>query len=1368
MMQLHYFKSLLFTLVLVFSFSFRSTAQSPLDQRINQLVYAMTTQEKINQLINSSFGGTPSNNRLGIPGLTMDDGPHGVRFAANRNGRTATAFPTGIAMAATWDKGVSLSVGQAMGVEFWAFNRNQQLGPCIDICRDPRGGRSSESGGEDSYLAGQVGKFEAIGIQQSPVIATAKHFMGESMQSDRHNMDVIATDRWLMDFSGYNFRTLVQDAGVMCVMGSYNKINGDKGCESYASLTTRLRDRWGFPFYVVSDWGAVWDSQKALKAGTEICMGSDNYANNLPGLVANGQVSEDDLDKAVKRVLKTKILAGMLDYFPVGNATDAKTAEINATNKLAAQKSVILLKNENSTSGIPILPLKKTGMKIALIGPNAAAENLNCYGSSETFPPYAISVKSGIEAKVGAANVTYVIGCDINSDSKTGFTSALTAAANSDVVIFAGGLDATQEGEGYGTGTDRKSGSIDLPGLQIKLIQQLASVNPNLVVVIQSGGVCSLNPCISTIKGLVYSFYAAQEAGNAIADVLFGDYNPAGRMPVTMPKQVSDFPAWSEDSFRHFTDNLDGGYRWFDEHNLTPEFVFGFGLSYTKFQYSNMKVTDATVSGQPIDVSVEIKNTGAVAGEEVAQLYLSCPSAPELWMPKKELRGFERVALQPGETKTVIFHLCADDFYFWNGTQYQAQSGNFTIRVGGSSDNLPLSKNILLVDGEQKPDLKITQIYTMPRYPLVGQEVSFYALVKNQGNTMNNSNSPFTIDFTIDGVKVASSANVTSEIAPGQVRLINSTGIWNPDQIKKSLLSGDLAFIAGTSAEWDATNNTFSRDFEVFDPQVDPKINNLAYQKPVTTSSDYGTNVASNLVDGDLTSRWESARTENESVIIDLQANAELKKFTIYWEGAFAKSYKIESSLNKTEWTTLENITAGAGGTESYSVNNVHGRYIRISCFERTSINGVKYGFSIFEVVVNGNILQSFPDVKIAAAESQLYLPYAKTILDGTLSGGAINKQKLDYFWTQVSGPAGAVIKDPASALTIVKFISEGTYVFRLTGTNNSGSNSADITISVQSPRTDSNLALMKPTICSGFESGTYSASMAVDGNVATRWASAWLDGQWWQVDLQHQVRPGAIQIIWETAYASNFNIQISPDGKSWQNYYSNTAFNGGTITIENLNSLSGRYLKVNCVKRATDYGSSFYSFSLNGNFVNSTNLVPHADAGSTGNFSGLGSLNGNVSSDADNDQFVYYWDQLAGPSTAVIVNPSAAVTTVSELKQGDYYFKLSVDDGKDIDFDVVKIVSELNTELLNPASNKNISIYPNPVGNMILISNPNNIPFDRIDIYDLTGKLIKTFIGLIRKVIINDISAGMYVLKISSDKNSIANFLLLKNSKVD
>jgi len=1338
-----------YLLILIFS-GLEVNAQSLLDKRINDLVDAMTTQEKINQLINSSFGGTPSNTRLGIPGFAMDDGPHGVRFAADRNGRSATAFPTGVAMASTFDQDIATKVGEAMGVEFWAFNRSEQLGPCIDICRDPRGGRTAESGGEDSYLAGHIGKSIAIGIQRSPIIATAKHFMGESKQSNRHNMDVLVTDRWLMDFSGYNFRTLVQEAGVMSVMGSYNKINGDKGCESFASLTTNLKERWGYPFYVVSDWDAIWDSSKAIKAGTDICMGSNKYATDLPGMVANGTVTIADLDKAVKRVLRTKILNGMLDYFPYGNATYAKTAEINATNKLAAQKSIILLKNDKKVDGTSILPLKKTGIKIALIGPNATGENLNCYGSSETFPPYAISIKTGLETKIGATNVQYIKGCDINSTVITGFDAAKTAAAAADVVVFAGGLDATQEGEGYNSGVDRLSGSIALPGQQQILINQLAAVNPNIVVVIQSGGVCGLNACLTNIKGLIYSFYAAQEAGTAIADVLFGDYNPAGRMPMSMVKQDADLPSWTEDTFRRFTANLDGGYRWLDEKGITPDFAFGFGLSYTTYSYSNLVVSDATVAGQPITVSVDVKNTGAVAGEEVAQFYLSSPSSADVWMPKKQLRGFKRVALQAGETKTVTFQLNAEDFYYWNGTQYVAQSGNFTFRVGGSSDNLPLTKAVTLTDGEKRPDLKITQIYTMPRYPLAGQQVSFYALVKNQGNVSNST--PFKIDYKMNGAKVASSDNITTVIAPGQVQLIASTGEWKSDQLGKPSLSGELAFNAGAATEWDATNNIFSRAYEVFDPALDPKVSNLAYQKPVTTSSNYGANVAAAMVDGDMTSRWESARTDNEYASIDLQGIAEMTKITIYWEASFAKTYKIESSLNGTDWTLLQSITAGAGGTESYTVNSVQARFIKITCLERTTINATKYGFSIYEVVVNGTFLQKFPDVQVTPVESQLYLPYAKTILNGTNSGGALVKEKLTYQWSLVSGPTDAVIVDPTSALTVVKFKTVGTYVFKLTGTNSTGSTSSvQVTTQVLEVGAASDLALMKPTTSSGIETSTTGADMAVDGDATTRWSSTFADNQWWQVDLQHQVLPSTIKIIWEGAYAKNYNLQISADNKTWQSYYTNNAATGGTCTITNANSLSGRYLKVNCVQRATAYGNSFYSFNVGGAFVNSTNHVPFANAGSTLITTGDCTLNGASSNDADDDPLIYKWEQLAGPSTASIANPASVSTTVTGLKGGEYYFKLNVDDGKDVDFDVLKVTVNTNTKL-GELNAEETFIYPNPATDKVYIIGD----VAKIAFYSLQGQLVHSVFNK-NTVDLSTFAKGLYLVKATNRQGAVS-----------
>ncbi|HET7732214.1 MAG TPA: glycoside hydrolase family 3 C-terminal domain-containing protein, partial [Paludibacter sp.] len=1100
---------------------------------------------------------------------------------------------------------------------------------------------------------------------------------------------------------------------------------------------------------VVSDWDAIWDSGKALKAGTDICMGSNKYANNLPGLVVSGAVTIADLDKAVKRILKTKILNGMLDYYPHGSAVAAKTADINATNLLAARKSVILLKNENKSDGKAILPLKKTGLKVALIGPNAMGKNLNCFGSSETFPPYSISVREGIEAKIGAANVVYSLGCDINSASTTGFAAAKTAAASADVVIFAGGLDATQEGEGYSTGTDRKDESIALPGKQQALIKELAAVNPNLVVVIQSGGVCSLNTCISGVKGLVYSFYAAQEAGTAIADVLFCDYNPGGKMPVSMPKQDSDLPLWAEDTFRRFTDNLDGGYRWFDEKNITPEFAFGSGLSYTTFSYSNLVLPTSVVAGELFTVTVDVKNTGILNGEEVAQLYISSPSTAAVWMPKKQLRGFQRIALAAGETKTVTFQLTADDFYYWDGAQYQTQTGNFIVKVGGASDKLTLSKTITLNAGEQKPDLKITQIYTMPRYPLKGQKVSFYALVKNQGNAATSTD--YNIDYKVNGVKVAASENVSTVIAPGQVQLIASKGEWSTSTIEKSELSGEIMLASGT--EWSTVNNNFKRTFEIFDPQLDPSISNLAYRKTVTTSSVFGTNLASSMVDGDYTSRWESGRSDNETVTIDLSLIAELTNVSICWEAAYAKSYKIESSLDGLNWTLLKTVAAGNGGTESCTVNSVQARYVKISLLERLPINGVKYGFSIYEVVVNGNVLQQFPTIQLAPVESQLYLPYAKTVFNASQSGNPLKAEKLTYRWKQISGPASAEIEDSTSSVTLAKFNAVGTYNFRLSVGNEMGSNSTQFTVSVATPSATTDLAFMKPTLCSGVESTFTSSDLAVDGVPTTRWSSAFKDGEWWQIDLQHQVLPSSLNIVWEGAYAKSFNVQISADNKTWQPLYSNGTFTGGTSTITNGNSLSGRYLKVNCVTRATPYGSSFYSFITNGTFISSTNHVPLANAGNNLLTAKDITLNGSLSSDADKDALSYKWEQIAGPSTPALVNANSAIATVAGLKSGDYYFKLTVDDGKDVDFDIVKVICNTDTKIQELTGNE-IIIYPNPVDKTLYIKNIANLKVDSVQLFDVNGRMLKMMKVNNNSVSFAGIAPGLYFICLYSGGN--------------
>jgi len=1013
-------------------FSLQLNAQSKLDKRIDSLINIMTIDEKLAQLYNNSFMTTPDNSRLGIPGFVMDDGPHGVRF------NKATAFPTGIAMASTWDIPFLESLGIALGTEFWAYGKHQALGPCIDIARDPRAGRTAESAGEDTYLAGHVGAAVSKGIQTTPVIATIKHFMGESKQAYRHSCNEILTQRLLMEQYGYNFRYAMQESGAMSMMSSYNLINGNKGAESIPSLTTNLRNNWGFPFYVVSDWGAIWDSKKAIIAGTEICMGADNYKNDLPGLVQSESVSISVIDEAVRRVLKTKILAGMLDYYPAGNTSMANTPEHIKIALDGARKSIILLKNQNN-----ILPLSKDVKKIAIIGPNASKGNLNCFGSSETTPPYSISLKQGIENKVGATKVLYSKGCDINSTNISLYQSALDIAAVADIVIFAGGLDETQEGEAYDIGNDRKNNSSVLPGKQLDLINKLAEVNSNIVVVLQSGGVCSIDASIDNIQGLVYSFYAGQEAGTAIADVLFGDYNPAGRMPVTMPKNDSQLPVWDDD----FTNDFTCGYRWFDEKGYTPQYFFGFGLSYSTFSYSNISINPSNaVAGSAITVSLEVENTSDKDGDEVVELYVTNKTS-SIWMPKKELKGFKRILIPANTKKLVSFTLNAEDLYYFNETdnKYNVESGEYTISVGGSSDNLPLTGILSLTEGPAKPDLKIAEVFTMPRYPIEGQKVSFYALVKNLGNTSVLPASPFSIDYTINNQKVASSELVMDTILPGQVKLIASDSTWTTSQAEISSLSA-TADVNNIIDEWIEDNNSYTKKFQIFSKALDLANFNLAYKKQVVVSTIEKAGLeGENAVDGSSSSRWASAFQDNQYIIIDLGQATLFDKIVLNWEAAYASKYNVLISQDSISWDTIAKVSNTKLEIDTiYSTNTA--QYIRIDCIKRATA----YGFSIYEIQVleeQESEINHVP-VSVAGTNKTISFPTHSLTLDGSASSD-LDKDKLSYSWWQLSGPNNATFSSDTSAITDISNLLEGKYSFVLTVSDGELSSSSIVTVIV-------------------------------------------------------------------------------------------------------------------------------------------------------------------------------------------------------------------------------------------------------------------------------------------------------------------------------
>jgi beta-glucosidase len=444
----------------------------------------------------------------------------------------------------------------------------------------------------------------------------------------------------------------VQQGDVWSVMNAYNWINARPSSANHELLTRMLRDEWGYQYYVVSDWGSIYTSAaEALNAGCDLEMphASEKYAPELPGAIASGEVAIDTLDEAVRRVLRTKLAAGLLGDYYLGNPRDVCSQAHTDLALEVAQKSIVLLKNEDH-----ILPLNKDELgSIALIGPSANVARLDGAGSSVVDPCYAVTPRQGLENCAPGLTISYTHGCDINSADDSGFEAAITAARNSDVVIFVGGLDDTQEGEEV----DRASGSVQLPGQQQALINELAEANPNLIVVLESGGIVALEQCIHNIKGLVYAFYPGLQGGNALADVLFGNVNPGGKLPVTMPRNDDQLPAWNDLDFTN--DVVNGfGYRRFDSLGLSPQYAFGYGLSYTTFEYNNLTLAPTSAFGdEPILVSVDVTNSGKITGDEVIQLYLgshlaSSQARTVAPMPVKQLRGFERVTLTPGQTET--------------------------------------------------------------------------------------------------------------------------------------------------------------------------------------------------------------------------------------------------------------------------------------------------------------------------------------------------------------------------------------------------------------------------------------------------------------------------------------------------------------------------------------------------------------------------------------------------------------------------------------------------------------------------------------------------------------------------------------------
>jgi len=699
----------------------RSDAQAPYDTsaRIASLLQKMTLQEKVAMIHASSpftTGGVP---RLSIPELTMSDGPHGVRPEFGRDwtldGNVAdsgTYLPTGVCLAATWNPKLGYAFGRVLGREAAYRGKNVILGPGVNIIRTPLNGRNFEYQSEDPFLAGRMAVGYIKGVQDQGISACVKHFAANNQETRRFTINVEMSERALREIYLPAFKASIQEGGVHTVMAAYNKFRGQWCSQNNYLLNQILKKEWGFKGLVMSDWDAVHSTMQPLWNGLDVEMGTDlrmlpnpNYgrffmADTVLSLVRKGQYPEYLLNEKVSRILYVMMRNGMLDGRVPRKAYNTPDHQ-QAALSIAAE-GIVLLKNENN-----FLPLQGRRIRhIAVIGVNADRKQSMGGGSSQVKAFYEVTPLEGLRRLAGdSIRITYARGYNIARGAGADpvlIAEAVEAARRADVVVYVGGSThgynyAVWEDNAYDAeATDKPD--MFLPFGQDELLQAVLKANPKTAVVLMSGGALDMRKWLAQTPAVLQSWYAGMEGGNALAGILFGRINPSGKLPMTFPVKLEDHGAhalgqYPGDSVNvYYQDDIYVGYRYYDTYKVMPQFAFGHGLSYTSFAYSDLRISR---SGRKVRVQFTVKNTGRRAGAEVAQLYVS-PDGPALPRPMQELKGFDKVLLQPGEQRMLSLELNEDAFRYFDdrSNHWRLDPGNYTIRVGSSSRDLRLGGKI--------------------------------------------------------------------------------------------------------------------------------------------------------------------------------------------------------------------------------------------------------------------------------------------------------------------------------------------------------------------------------------------------------------------------------------------------------------------------------------------------------------------------------------------------------------------------------------------------------------------------------------------------------------------------------------------------
>ncbi len=689
----------------------------PIERRVEDALSRMTLEEKVALCHAQSKFSSHGVPRLGIPEIWMSDGPHGVREEiqwdswgnAGFTNDSCTAYPALTCLAATFNPEMSHAYGVAIGEEARYRRKDILLGPGVNIYRTPMNGRNFEYMGEDPYLASVMVVPYIKGVQQNGVAACVKHFALNNQEEWRGHINVNLSDRALYEIYLPAFKAAVEEGKVWSIMGSYNQLRGQHCCHNDLLLNKILKTDWQFDGAVVTDWGGAYDTKQAALNGLDIEMGS--YTNGLSSkakfgyedyylakpfldLLKKGEVPVSVVDDKARRVLRLIFRTAMTPNRPYGRFV---CEDHSATARKVAEEGIVLLKNDKQFFPVPVGKYQR----IAVIGENATRSVTEGGGSSTLKVKYEVSPLDGFISKYGKEHVTYSMGyasgpslydreepSKLNADSL--IKAAVETAKNADVVYFVGGLNKNhfQDAEGG----DRKNYS--LPYGQDKLIDAILKVNKNIAIILISGNAVSM-PWVKDVPAIVQTWYLGSEGGNAIANVLSGAVNPSGKLPFSFPKKLEDNAAHSFGKIAYPGDSINEyykedilvGYRWFDTKKIAPQFAFGYGLSYTTFEYGKI-TTDKTTykADETVKVSFTLKNTGKVDGAEAVQVYASQPKASVI-RPAKELKAFKKVFLKAGETQTVSVDVKVKDLAFYNekNMSWTVEPGEFVLRNAASS-----------------------------------------------------------------------------------------------------------------------------------------------------------------------------------------------------------------------------------------------------------------------------------------------------------------------------------------------------------------------------------------------------------------------------------------------------------------------------------------------------------------------------------------------------------------------------------------------------------------------------------------------------------------------------------------------------------